>query len=151
MLGHFYFLSSKGYLRKFVSQLRFDGGLMMKLFKVCIEKAAFLGIYPIGSKKDQFNRRNIAFLLLYTIFAAASIAFMVFDANTMLDYEQSFFALLTSAMIAADFYVFIQKSCQIFRLVARVEKLIDNGNLVQNWRESHENNKFYCIIFEQSL
>lgn len=102
----------------------------MKIFQTLLRHVAIIGIYQIGDQKSQYNRRNLAFLLFYGLFTAFAAAFMIFDANRLQDYEQSFFALLSASFTFVDFFVFIQKTYQISRLFERAENEIKSRKLM---------------------
>lgn len=98
----------------------------MKIFQTAKQSSAFIGIYQIDDKRNQFNRRNLAFLLLYGLFTALAAAFLFFEANTMQDYGLCFFALLSASLTFIDFFVFIQKAYRNTRLVERIQITLES-------------------------
>lgn len=99
----------------------------MKVFQTVLQNSGIIGIYQIDDRKNQFNLRNLGFLLFYGIFLSLAAAFMFFEANTIQDYGLSFFAFLSASLTFIDFFVFIRKAFRISRLVERSQITIKAG------------------------
>lgn len=111
----------------------------MKLFETVQKNVVVIGIYQIDDSKSVFNHRNLLFLFLYGSFTLSAAAFMLFDANTMQDYELSFFALLSLSFTFVDFFVFVKKAYRITHIVNRSEITI-------NSRKSNRNQMLWLIF-----
>lgn len=101
----------------------------MKLFQTVLKNASVVGVNRNSTNKNKFNRRNLTLVLMFGILIVSTIAYIYFDANTIKDYEQSFFALFSALTVFPGFLILIEKSRKIDQFVRAMENTIDARKL----------------------
>lgn len=97
----------------------------MKLFNVAQNIFSSVGISPIKIDENSFNHRNLGVSLIFGLFTTSAAAAMLFDANTMQQYSESFFSLLSASFAFTLFIYSIQNTFAMSQLIKKNEQTIE--------------------------
>lgn len=97
----------------------------MKILVRVQNYAAFIGFYkPETEINSKLNGRNVSMLLSYCIFCISSTAYLLFDSNTLAQYQECFFGWSTVTAVFIAFLIFILKLIDVFQVLENTEKMI---------------------------
>lgn len=100
----------------------------MKICQAVEEYAAIIGIHPLQPGETQpFNRRNVGVLLIFGLFFTSITKFLLYDAETLQQYNEVFHTWITLLCVYAGFLFYILNTNHIYRLIENMEKFIDDG------------------------
>lgn len=98
------------------------------LFKTLKKYMAIIGLYEHESDEDScFNRRNVGILFLFVLYLVLTIAFLLFDANSVSEYSVGFYELSTILSVFIGFTIMIKRSRDLFRLSNTTKKIVEFG------------------------
>lgn len=91
------------------------------------ENIAKFGIKKLQpNETNVFNRRNVGFLLIFSLYNISSSAQCWFDSYTLRDSAEAFFPWNALIFITIGCVILIVKPQDAFRLIDHLEKFIDN-------------------------
>lgn len=100
----------------------------MKVLKSTKEYFALLGIIPAQSnQKHPFNLRNGIVYTLFGSCAMFSLIFLIFKADTFVDFSTSFYTTNAVFVNAAYFSIFVWKMSDLFEVVQTLENFIEES------------------------
>lgn len=92
-----------------------------QFFELIRELFQLLGIRPCQSnQKYNYNLRNSFVLIILAQLFAASTAFLLFEANSIDEYGQSFYLTVTSLLLVFLWPCFIQNMGDLFKLMEQI-------------------------------
>lgn len=98
----------------------------MKIFQSIRHHFEFVGISQAQSlRKHPFNLRNLAILLIYLQFLITSTAYVLFEAKTIREFADSFYAASTTAGVSNVFTWNMVNMANIFQLIDNSAMIIE--------------------------
>lgn len=116
-----------------------------------------MGIYlpESSNQRCSANRKNSFFLFCYIQLLISSVLFLLFDAETMLEFGASFYALLAESFCIWYFLIKMWQMPRILKLIEGFEVFIEKSKCIYlindifcDWFFSL--NTFFCIKFARS-
>lgn len=107
---------------------------MMKLFKTIQYHFGYMGTLPIENQpKQYFNLINSFALFSYVQFIISSVAFLLFNVQTVNEYVQSFYACITSMSGVCLLLSSMFEKGHIFELIENCEKTIETSECLNHF------------------
>lgn len=106
--------------------LSFIESRTMKLFIYLISQYKVLGICPV--QNIQTHARNGLHIFFVAQLSITGLVYLVFEANTIPEYVDSFYAFSTGLVNVFSFIVIISKMERIYQLIEELEKSIQQRN-----------------------
>lgn len=98
----------------------------MKLFTYLRHKYAILGISPV--QNAQMQTRNCLQIFFVAQLSITGLVYLIFEAESIPEYVDSFYAFSTAAVNEFCFILVISKAANIFRLIEKLEEAIEQRN-----------------------
>lgn len=118
-----------------VHPIHFVPFLAMKLFQACQEYMAIIGVRPLlPGEKHPFNRQNVRVLLVFGLAFILTSAFLIFDAQTLRQYAECFYAWSSVFAIFVGVLLVILKTEDLFQLINDLEIMIQNSKWLDCFR-----------------
>lgn len=104
----------------------------LKLLRSTQKVYQHMGIYPPQSNQNQlqFNWRNILMLFSLIQIFIFSLAFLIFEAETIVDAGSSFYAVNSLLCCTIYYLMKMWKMPKIRKLIENFEKFIEESKLV---------------------
>lgn len=103
----------------------------VKLYQTILKCYDTTGVYSIQSNQSRpFNLRSFIFLLANVLYFVSELTYILFRANTMLEYGFSVFLGLTTANASAQFMLTISRMPNILKLIEMCESFIESSKLM---------------------
>ncbi|XP_055306350.1 odorant receptor 94a-like [Sitodiplosis mosellana] len=96
----------------------------MKIFDLIRHHFEFVGISTTQTTKHPFNVRNVAILVTFAQFFISSMAFLLFEAKTIREFADSFYAAATTFGVSNVFIPNIFNMANIFQLIDDSDAII---------------------------
>lgn len=101
---------------------------MLKLLEVGKSYLAIVGVAPLQPGQNSvFNIRNVSVTLTFASGSILTCAFLFFEASTIEEYTEAFFAWVTVTSIAIGFLLNTIRSPRSFQYIENIEQIIENG------------------------
>lgn len=98
----------------------------MKLVQELTKYVSLVGLRELRpGEMSPFNRRNVGVLLIFVLLSISSTAVIWFDDETVQDYTESMFALISLVFNGLGVLVNIMKSNEFFDLIKDFENTIE--------------------------
>lgn len=88
--------------------------------------AANLGICLSKPNEAKFNRKSVGVLYIFGQSFISVSAYLLFGAQTIREYEESFFVWITLSLVIVGFFSTVVRSPHLFKLLDTIEKMIEN-------------------------
>lgn len=104
----------------------------LKLLQFTQKAYRHIGIYPSQSNRNwhSINWRSIFMLFSLIQMAVSSLAFLLFEANDIVDAGLSFFAVNSEICCTTYYLINMWKIPKILELIERFDKFIENSELI---------------------
>lgn len=100
----------------------------MKLYRVIQKNFSLLGIVP---KQSKSSRKKLAMTSsIHILDTTSSLIFLVFKANTFIEYVNNIYVTTTGIMMSICFANIAVKSDKLFDIINGVEKFVDESECV---------------------
>lgn len=108
----------------------------IKLFEFNQKHYRAIGIYPTQSnqKHSSFNSKNSIFLFCFIQFCISMTAFIIFEANNMLDYAIASFGLVTTTIIMAIYLLTLWQKENTVKFIENCEAFIEKSKN-ESWKK----------------
>lgn len=98
----------------------------MGLFKSLRKRWQTMGIIPPSPNQiHSFNQKNLFFLLSLTMITISTIAFLIFQAKTLIEYGSCMFLSFADLSSLADVLISIWRIPIIFKMIEMCERFIE--------------------------
>ena len=96
----------------------------MKIFEAFHKNFEFFGL---NSKKSRWNVKSIVSFCIYSLSSCSGIMFVIFKANTFLEYAMSIYILTANFATWFGFSVLLFQKDKLFKLIHKLEKFSDKS------------------------
>lgn len=102
--------------------------MKIKILTSTQKHLAFLGIISTqSSHKHPFNLRNVLVSMMFCAGAVSSSIFLIYKADTFMDFSTSFYTTSEMFINSAFFSVFVWKMPRFFELIETLENVIQKS------------------------
>lgn len=96
----------------------------MKIFESLRQYYEFVGISSTQTRKHPFNIRNVAILAIFAQFGMTTMAYLLFEAKTIREFADSFYAASTTAGVSNVFTWNIYNMANIYQLIDNCDAIV---------------------------
>lgn len=107
-------------------------GDRIKLFESTQKNFQAIGIYPTSQFNHNHSRINSkiwAFLLCLTQFFISTVAYLMFEANSMFDYGMAFFTCTATVFAFISYLILFWQIENILKYIESCERFIEKSKL----------------------
>lgn len=105
------------------------GGGAIKLFKFTQKAYQGIGIYPPESNqsRSRINAKNYFFLVCQAQYFITTAAYLLFEANSMIEYGMTFFTCTTVITVIALYTILLGRMQNILNYIENCDRFIEKS------------------------